>query len=80
MTAPPLIQPVEHLATPTLGTKHLKRDELAGPGSCPAHLLRQTGFLLQTSFECHLPATWDQLAAGFASGMGPPRLPVMGPP
>jgi hypothetical protein len=29
---------------------------------------------------CHLPATWDQLAAGFASGMGPPPLPVMGPP
>jgi peptidoglycan/LPS O-acetylase OafA/YrhL len=29
---------------------------------------------------CHLPATWDQLAAGFASDMGPPRLPVMGPP
>ena len=21
---------------------------------------------------CHLPATWDQVAAGFASGMGPP--------
>ncbi len=30
--------------------------------------------------RCHLPATWDQLATGFASGMGPPRLPVMGPP
>jgi hypothetical protein len=30
--------------------------------------------------ECHLPATWDQVATGFASGMGPPRLPVMGPP
>ncbi len=29
---------------------------------------------------CRLPATWDQLAAGFASGMGPPPLPVMGPP
>jgi hypothetical protein len=29
---------------------------------------------------CHLPATWDHVAAGFASGMGPPPLPVMGPP
>jgi hypothetical protein len=29
---------------------------------------------------CRLPATWDHLAAGFASGMGPPPLPVMGPP
>ena len=30
--------------------------------------------------ECHLPATWDHVATGFASGMGPPSLPVMGPP
>jgi Tannase and feruloyl esterase len=30
--------------------------------------------------ECRLPAAWDQVAAGFASGMGPPLLPVMGPP
>jgi len=29
---------------------------------------------------CRLPATWDQVAADFASGMGPPPLPVMGPP
>lgn len=29
---------------------------------------------------CRLPATWDQVAAGFASGMGPPLLPVIGPP
>ena len=29
---------------------------------------------------CHLPATWDHLATSFASGMGPPPLPVMGPP
>jgi hypothetical protein len=29
---------------------------------------------------CHLPATWDQVEATFASGMGPPPLPVMGPP
>jgi hypothetical protein len=29
---------------------------------------------------CRLPVTWDQLAAGFASDMGPPPLPVMGPP
>ena len=31
-------------------------------------------------FACRLPARWDQVAAGFASGMGPPLLPVMGPP
>ncbi len=35
---------------------------------------------LEVQEACRLPATWDQLAAGFASGMGPPRLPVMGPP
>ncbi len=29
---------------------------------------------------CRLPAGWGQVAAGFASGMGPPLLPVMGPP
>jgi hypothetical protein len=29
---------------------------------------------------CRLPARRDHLAAGFASGMGPPPLPVMGPP
>jgi hypothetical protein len=29
---------------------------------------------------CRLPATWDHPAADFASGMGPPPLPVMGPP
>ena len=34
----------------------------------------------QSGTGCRLPATWDQLVAGFASGMGPPRLPVMGPP
>jgi hypothetical protein len=30
--------------------------------------------------ECRLRATQDQVAAGFASGMGPPPLPVIGPP
>ena len=30
--------------------------------------------------ECRLPVTWDQVVAGFASDMGPPPLPVMGPP
>jgi hypothetical protein len=29
---------------------------------------------------CRLPVTWDQLDAGFASDMGPPCLPVVGPP
>jgi hypothetical protein len=29
---------------------------------------------------CHLPVTWDHLRGGFASDMGPPPLPVMGPP
>jgi hypothetical protein len=29
---------------------------------------------------CELPVTWDHLTAGSASGMGPPPLPVMGPP
>jgi len=29
---------------------------------------------------CRLPVTWDQVTAGFASEMGPPLLPVMGPP
>ena len=38
------------------------------------------GFLAAAFRHCRLPATWDQLAAGFASGMGPLRLPVMGPP
>jgi hypothetical protein len=28
---------------------------------------------------CRLPVRWDQLIAGFASDMGPPSLPVMGP-
>ena len=30
--------------------------------------------------RCRLPVTWDQVVAGFASDMGPPPLPVMGPP
>ena len=34
----------------------------------------------RTEKRCRLPATWDQVAASFASGMGPPPLPVMGPP
>jgi hypothetical protein len=32
------------------------------------------------TIDCRLPVTWDQLDAGFASDMGPPPLPVMGPP
>jgi 2-polyprenyl-3-methyl-5-hydroxy-6-metoxy-1,4-benzoquinol methylase len=32
-----------------------------------------------TGIDCRLPATWDQVAVRFASGMGPLPLPVMGP-
>jgi SAM-dependent methyltransferase len=35
---------------------------------------------LYVEAECHLPVTWDQVATGFASDIGPHRLPVMGPP
>jgi hypothetical protein len=41
-------------------------------------LTTDMSFFLRAS--CHLPATWDHLATSFASGMGPPPLPVMGPP
>jgi len=47
----------------------------------PRRLQVQTKSLpLTNELPCHLPATWDQVAVGFASGMGPPPLPVMGPP
>jgi transposase InsO family protein len=41
---------------------------------------REAGTVMHTDHGCRLPATWDHLAASFASGMGPPPLPVMGPP
>ena len=41
---------------------------------------REAGTVMHTDHGCRLPATCDHLAASFASGMGPPPLPVMGPP
>ena len=39
-----------------------------------------TCFVTDACSTCGLPATWDHFTAGSASGMGPPPLPVMGPP
>ena len=55
-------------------------------GTVAANLVRDvavtTAHVASTTrlHDCRLPAAWDQVAAGFASGMGPPLLPVMGPP
>ena len=47
----------------------------------PMELSNTTNGVTQSkNLGCHLPVTWDHLATSFASGMGPPPLPVMGPP
>jgi hypothetical protein len=37
-------------------------------------------FVYHRGRNCRLPRSWDRFEPGFATVMGPPDLPVMGPP
>ena len=57
---------------PDAPTIILSANQVSNAGGAPP-VCNVTGY-------CRLPARRAHLAAGFASGMGPPPLPVMGPP
>ena len=57
--------------------------QLRGRGtlsSCPGQTTMAKVVESKIGSPCRLPATWDQLMGSLASGMGPPALPVVGPP